>query len=427
MVQKTVNGKEKLKLMIEELSKAQGKPLTTGDLMKLLDCNRNSVNNYYKRCIASGINVIKTLVGHETGYYLDINDTVYEPLTVDMVRKYRIMQNMNPGADNKQELLGVNIRSGKGDDYVLESLGNIGISKYYQLVAELEQEGELQKIGDKYYPGRKKIPVAWVVDEWRAVEYLNILSMMPPGHHSQKMIESIYEKIRGIDETNDKDDSSYVLLGRVYSVLNRIRELLAVLGTVDYINKLIHISYKGKGEELIECVIATGAIVYSVEKDKLYLIGERRGSGSDRTSGKGKKGLTVFLDVEKITEAREEKGRNRIYRSRSVMMLYHRMFSAENSLLNERNEMNEKICIEFEDDPFIRGRLENLCIYRKESGAKLERTESKLIYSDNIVGLDDFFRFLRQFTGKYEVLNSKRLEKKRVDSLHSMLKAYREG
>ena len=95
-------------------------------------------------------------------------------------------------------------------------------------------------------------------DEWRAVEYLNILSMMPPGHHSQKMIESIYEKIRGIDETNDKDDSSYVLLGRVYSVLNRIRELLAVLGTVDYINKLIHISYKGKGEELIECVIATG-------------------------------------------------------------------------------------------------------------------------------------------------------------------------
>ncbi len=86
-MKKMTCGKEKLAHMISLLMEAHGNPVTTGDLMRELGCNRNSVNNYYKRCLESGNNVKKVNVGHETGYYIEETETIYDPLTSDMVYK----------------------------------------------------------------------------------------------------------------------------------------------------------------------------------------------------------------------------------------------------------------------------------------------------------------------------------------------------
>lgn len=405
-------GKEKLTRMIDILLEAHGKPVTTSELMRELECNRNSVNNYYKRCLESGNNIKKVNVGHETGFYIDASEKVYDPLTSDMVYKYLIMQNMVSGADSIKELMGMDIQQ---KDEWIEDIGGIrqiSVSRYYELVQELIDEEELLTYEGKYYPNRRNIPVPWRVDENTAYEYMNILEMMPPGHYSQKLIDSVYNKI------SDKDYSSYEVVGRACSTLNHIHELISVLKSVDYINHLIKVKYIGKTEKISERIIAVGLVVYSVEKDKIYLIGERCGSGS--------KELTVFLDVEKIKEVRLEKGLNHRYQSKKFMDLYNRMFSISNSKIVEEKENEERVTIKFSDDDYIRDRILNLCEYRKASSPKVESVDDGFIYSDRIVGLDDFVKFLRQFTGSYEILNSDRLESKKKEYVEKMLAAYRE-
>ena len=423
-MKKMTCGKEKLAHMISLLKEANGAPVTTGVLMHELECNRNSVNNYYKRCLESGNNVKKVNVGHETGYYIEESETVYDPLTSDMVYKYMIMQNVVPGADSIKELMGLDIQQ---KDECIEDIGGIrqiSVSKYYDLVQELIDEGELVVYDGKYYPARKNIPVSWRVDEKTAFEYMDILSMMPPGHHSQKLMDSVYRKISAIYEYDDKDYTSYKVVGRAYSTLNRIHELISVLKSVDYINHLIKIKYTGNTGKNSECIIAVGLVVYSVEKDKIYLIGERRGSGSDVRREKRNKELTVFIDIEKVKEVRSEKGINRSYQNKRFMDLYNRMFSISNSRIVEENE--ERVTVKFSDDEYIKDRIQNLCEYRKASGPVVESGEDGLVYSDMIVGLDDFIKFLRQFTGNYEILNSERLESKKKEYVEKMLAAYTE-
>ena len=411
--------------MISVLRDALGEPVTTDALMEKLDCNRNTVNNYYKRCLESGNKIKKTKVGHETAYYIESDEPVFAPLTGDMVYKYLIMQNAVPGSDNRKNLLGVDINR------LEDSTGEIGIflkipvSKYYELVKQLVDEGELKILDGRLYPGRKKIPVSLRLDEDLANEYLNILSMMPPGYHSRRLIDSIYEKLNSFFQLEERSDDVYFVVGRSYSIANRIHDILSELMAVDYINHLIVISYLGKNGRIEESIIAVGLVVYSVEKDKIYLIGERRGSGSDVRKKSNHKELTVFIDVEKIKGVKEEKGINRFYQNKHFMELYNKMFSIGNSRLFENGE-EESIQVCFSRSDYIEDRLQNLCDYRKESKAKIKESEEGLIYSDMVVGLDDFLKFLRQFTGDYKIINSSRLIAKKREYIEKMLKAYSE-
>lgn len=437
MIEKTVNGSEKLKYMIDHLRRADGQPLTTSKLMDLLDCNRNTVNNYYNRCIASGVRVIKTKVGHETGYYLADSDLVYEPMTPEMVLKFLLMQKMKPGQSKKQNLLGTNYRY---RDKIFNEFGSIGElrdTKYYEIINELIAEGELISINGKYYPGRNRIPVNWFLDEDEMVEYLNILTMLPPGYHSQNIVESVFNKINAVYESEQRDNDTYVVLGRTYRLSNRIHELISVLAKADYINNLIRIRYSNYPNDM---VIAVGLVMYSIDKDKLYLIGKRIGGGTkQREKMKNMhqepitesdirnktKDSTVFLDVEKIKDVSIERDANEMYHSKEFLDLYNRMFSIGNSKLVESEE--KEIAIEFNNEEYIKERLINLCEYRSNTGVSLEEKDDKLIYRDHIIGAADFFNYLRQYTGKYTIIDSEPLRKLKADSLNAMLKEYTEG
>ena len=437
MNDKTVNGSEKLQYMIEHLRRADGRPLTTTMLMDLLDCNRNTVNNYYNRCIAAGVKVIKTKVGHETGYYLAESDLVYEPMSPEMVLKFLFMQKMKPGQSKKQDILGTNYRDRDKIFNEFGSIGELGDTKYYEIVNELITEGELISINGKYYPGRNRIPVNWFLDEDEMVEYLNILTMLPPGYHSQNIVESVFNKINAVYESEQRDNDTYVVLGRTYKLSNRIHELISVLTKADYINNLIRIRYSNYPNDM---VVAVGLVMYSIDKDKLYLIGKRIGGGTKQRNKKRNlnqesitesdnrkktKDSTVFLDVEKIKDVSAERDTNEMYRSKDFMDLYNRMFSIGNSKLVESEE--NEIAIEFNNEEDIKERLVNLCEYRRNSEASLEEKDDKLIYRDHIIGAADFFNYLRQYTGKYTIIDSEPLTKLKSDSLRAMLKEYMEG
>ena len=98
------------------------------------------------------------------------------------------------------------------------------------------------------------------------------------------------------------------------------------------------------------------------------------------------------------------------------------MFSVGNS----RDIENSKIAVAFTNEEYIKERLLNLCEYRKKSGARIEEQEDCIVYRDMIDGLDDFFNFLRQFTGKYRILNSELLSKKKKKSLQLTITKYYE-
>ena len=426
MAEKVKNGNEKLKLMLDTLKKADGNPVTTSELMEILQCNRNSVNGYYKKCLLSGNAIKKMMVGHETGYCIEMGDNTYEPMTADIVRKFLIMQRMVPGSENKKTLIGLDALDVEEKEEICKLTGVKTVSKYYELVDELEREGEIIRIDDKYYPAGKGIPIARYIDEDVVNQYLNILSLMPPGHHCQKQIASIYEKIYQIYQGDEKADDTYVVLGKGYPRMNRIRSLLEVLSTVDYIHKPIHIVYQGSKNNNVEYILVVGLVCYCVEKDKLYVIGKKCGSGAvikDKPATKNSpKDLTVFLDVEKIISVKEENGANKSYHSRYFMDIYNRMFSVGNS----RDIENGKIAVAFTNEEYIKERLLNLCEYRKKSGARIEEHEDCIVYRDMIEGLDDFFNFLRQFTGKYRILNSELLSKKKEKSLQLTITKYYE-
>ena len=91
MSKKTLNAMKTLQEAFEK-----NKELTIPQMMTLLNCNRISVNNYIHRLEDAGIEFQKRCENRLTYYSVrhSSEESRYEPLTLDILRKYQIVREL---------------------------------------------------------------------------------------------------------------------------------------------------------------------------------------------------------------------------------------------------------------------------------------------------------------------------------------------
>ena len=158
--------------------------------------------------------------------------------------------------------------------------------------------------------------------------------------------------------------------------------------------------------------ICVGIVVYVVETARIYLIGEssREDQNKDRT---GKNYVVIPLD--RITAVVQGKKVNTCYKTPEYYRIYREMFQIS-------TEEPMKVCVRFENFPFIRDKIERLCIVRET--AQMEIRGEEIIFKDTIRGRGDFARYLRRFGRSAIVEEPEQLREDMMSASRKILALY---
>lgn len=203
------------------------------------------------------------------------------------------------------------------------------------------------------------------------------------------------------DQTRWKN---YFIYGKKYTQFKQLQSLLKKLKLLPYQEKLLIFTYKTQTDDTISVMLATGLLVYSLEKDKLYVIGNSILTGED-----------IIINLASVLSIETTEFRNLHFQSSYYLQLYESMFSIS-------IEKPVKVVIEFEYIFNIPLKLQQLAIQRKK--AKIVTKNNKLIYTDEISGLNDFANYLRRFGKSFRVIEPLELREKMEFSARRALNRY---
>lgn len=397
--------------------KERGK-MSISDMQSLLGCNRQSAYNYIKRLIKDrDCNLQKEVLGNKVYYSLATEQTEsaeYIPLTPNILRKYNIIRFLQQHPCNKYQLWGK--MSEDNDDIDDLSLIDIGRSTYYKLIEQLETEGEILQKDGIYFPTGQSIPLILQINDTGDLynmwdELYNIF----PGHPFYTQLHSIEQKIQFILGNIDGEESAcenYITYGRKYLEFSHIDSQLRKLEGYDYKNRILEIEYI-PDEIPLSLLFSTGLIVYCLEKDTVYLLGQNTNTD---TSDEEFLPQTI-ININTISNIRETEMPNFCYMSETFQEIFETMFSIS-------IEPPVDVKVEFDMTEELKRELRHLEVQRRY--AKLQILEETIIYEDKIRGLSDFINYLRQFGGQILYAEPAAIREKLCFSSKSALQRYRE-
>lgn len=431
------------------------RPLSSSDIQELFSCNRQSANNYIKRLEASGCELIRTRKNREVYFSLPENTDAdtgnaasetaasyeYLPLTPRNLREFSIIQLLqsHPStlyglmrrffiAGSKQmKKTQAEVDAGLIDESNLseydlahpytESLLDIKSSEFKKQVDALVQAGELRQNADgTLHPTGRSVPILQSFTRRSLIQFFKQIRMLPPASPYQSQIRSVVRKLSPVMRTFHFDvapQSNYLTYGREHRVLDQINSWMEKLSKTDYAHHQLRIQYRTRKGTLRTILFQTGLIIYSVEKTKLYLLGQ----SVDEKRPDAPFQNTV-IDLASIEQVTDTDAANQQYRTDYYRQIFNEMFSI--SL-----EEPMKVIVRFDDVANIRRKLDYLCAQRS-SGNYITLENHQLEYHDTIRGLGDFASYLRQFGKNAHVISPDILKQKMNDSVDKALKRYEE-
>lgn len=398
--------------------------LTVAQIMELLDCNRQSVYNYIKRLESNGYsfekenrnnNIYYTLVKDE----MIENESFYQPMTDDVLRKYTIIQELQGGAVEKEKLrkkftvYKPKEKNVSGTKIPLD----VGITKYYKMIRELQENGdiELDIRSNCYYLTGKNIPCQLMVDYNRLYDIRDKISSVSNGSLYYDQLKKIYFKIGtllGCFDENMPYYNNYIIYGKKMGGLDSVAKGLQKIGKCDYRNKILKICCISQNSGRSTSIFATGKVVYNTEKDILYLIGKEYQNKKDNNKFHYK-----IIKVSNIDNVEETERLNDCYNDIYFKRQLDYMFS-----ISVEEPVDVKV--EFDIVANVQKKVENLAASRKY--AKIEVFQDRIIYNDKISGLSDFVMYLRRFGKSVHVIKPEVLKSKLQFSVNNALKRYGE-
>ena len=192
-------------------------------------------------------------------------------------------------------------------------------------------------------------------------------------------IESIIKKIKKVIPDLDNEHKAYEAKGRKNFLTPETKEKLDRFLKLPFKTDVLNVKYPVEGE-MRDIIFHTGLLVFCVEKNKFYLLGE----SDDEIR---------ILRLDKITEVEvKEKSANKVYET----VKYRNMF--EEAWAVSKNEP-EEVEIWFEDIGHVREKMERLMKRRSATAAIVGKEEAAgknwLVYRDTIIGVTDFLPFIR--------------------------------
>lgn len=427
MQSENTKSKDGIATLLEAFQKKDA--LSTENIQELLDCNRQSVNNYLHRLKELGYPLHKETKNRKAFYSLadceNLSETpLFHPLTQNHLRKYTIMSALQNGPIKKEDLkkhfVLPNCKTADlKDSFPLD----VNQTSFYNLRNELENEGEitLNKIDSKYYISPVNIPFCLSLDEDSVSQLAFELSTMPPGSLYHKQFQSITRKLNALLGCFDDDteyQENYLIYGKCMNGMKNIADKFTLFNKVNYKHRLLDITYIPKKEPKQNLRFATGLLVYSVEKDTFYAIGRRIGNDTQSSEQ-----TYIILRVDSIQSVHETTQENQEYRSEYYLNMFDNMFSIS-------VEPPVDVGVEFEAFGNIPQKIRQLAKHRKNGKCEeitRSDTSTVLLYTDKISGLDDFAAYLRTFGKSARVLFPQELKERMCASAKLSLKNYQEA
>ena len=185
--------------------------------------------------------------------------------------------------------------------------------------------------------------------------------------------------IPGTDLTEKKSVST-----RRAGKQNRLsKEQLALLGQFQqfpYPEFSLRIPYRTNRGADVTATFSVGMIVYSVEANRIYLLGKNS----------EKRNTIIALDRIRMDGVAILETPNYCYQSAEFHRIFEEMFhlSADEPV---------EVRVRFQNLPFIRNKVQRLCEVRKQAKTERIREDSEILYTDTLRGIGDFARYLRRF------------------------------
>ncbi len=400
---------------LTELKKlfTDGHELSVYDIEQKLNIKRSRASSYLKDLKDAGL-ICKSCLKNKIAYYKLASDysddTIFSKIKTNDFYRYLIIVNLN--WPKSRTALYNDIFS----DSDLSTL--LPLSSFYNLTNKMLEERVLAGISRSekginndssrlydtlfIYPTGVSNSIILNIDTAEQAE-LNI--SVAPGMNQSDAIRSLYKKISmATNYTYDYeyDNSIYLQYGRGYSMDKEINRYYKLLLQNDFHEKVIRFDYKGKNTSF-----STGMLVYSQDKDMLYLIGHKSG-----TRGSSKE-VIKCSEISNISSTDEE---NTHFNSSDYIKYLHNMFSISSE------DKPSEVEILFYNNPNIQRKLERLVKLRVNSD--IEYTPNGILYSDIVSGLPDFANFLRGFGYKYEVIKPLSLKKMLHESIVKTMDTY---
>ena len=199
------------------------------------------------------------------------------------------------------------------------------------------------------------------------------------------------------------DDKTFHVHGRLLPP-DSIKKQLDTFLQLPYAKKALKLTYETYQNGCETCLFSTGLLVFSVEKNRFYLLGE---AAQKR----------IIIPVDAILQAEKAEEKNTIYNSVEYKRIFAEMFSVS---VDDPCEVR----VRFQDKFNIREKVESLCRARPTARLDTIAGKEEFIYTDTIRGLNDFARYLRGFGSSAIVEEPADLRERMMNSSRKVMENY---
>lgn len=404
--------KEKLLKALQENEK-----LSTKEIQGILEADsKSTVRNYIEGLQSEGYEIECEVI--PTGnYYRLKQDTALQaasqnlsyhiPIDKKIIRNYFIMNTLQERPMSAKEMI-----RALGKDNIL----SLTVDELNRILQKLVKSKDVicPERNGKYYLTAENTFFFLSMKSSQSDFLHQKLNSIPNSHPNYKHLKSIRDKLSLIlDLEQDGQDNTMISYGKRYSRSYDISAVIERLAKFDYKKKAVDIEYisNKKRKQMLESqnsnqqikkdrvILAIAMIVYSFEKDKIYLMGKQLNRYSDhKASGNY---IIAYGDDMVIKKTEID---NEWYQSSYFMDIYHEMFSIS-------TDSDYEVAVEFEKIGNIEQKIRLLCENRKYVkdgecfGPQITDKGDTFIYQDRIRGLYDFLNYIREFGMSAKVIS----------------------
>ena len=208
------------------------------------------------------------------------------------------------------------------------------------------------------------------------------------------------------DDDSYQPNQNYIVHGKRNLLDEVTKNAYERLNLYPYEARKLDITYKTKDGIITAEEFSVGLVVYSIEKNRMYLLGEI----NDKK---------IIIAIDTIIEYKTTKKRNTIYNSSTYMDIFNEMFSISVDDL-------ESVEVIFDNRDHIRHKLDVLKSKRPNSHLTICEENDTLVYTDKLRGIYDFASYVRQFGRGALVTKPESLHKQMLESAEKIINNYKE-
>jgi len=410
--------------IIQEVSAREGKPVTKSVISENIKALKNV-----------GFNIESTNNG---GYILKESEAVidasgiadedYEPANKDTAEQWLLLLIFEKEHDRYMSVEDIHLAyedmAGKISDTKLRShLAKLEklrfISKYsFEEIRSrsfLDEDTEGKAPNKRFYHISENAPVPGLIYKDDLMEFNGYYSDRGYDSELKETLKAIRKKIAFVSpETEDPESGAIRTFGRKNDIPDELTDRLDFFLSLPFKELALNIRYREKDNEKDYC-FKTALIVFSVETNSFYLIGEaKHEEGWSR----------IVFSPERVVKAVADKNtKNDIYESRKYKRLFRQMWSVV-------TEEPTHVEVWFEDMPYIKRQIDILKNARagtaKVSYPVNQGTGGWIKYKDDIIGVDAFMRFVRGMGSSAVIMEPKSARAHMIKKTEELLGKYKE-